>query len=133
MQGRCACGGVTVTVARPPEYINICNCSLCRRLGGAMAYYDQSEVQVEGTVRDFVRQDLDEVYLANQFCPTCGTVIRWLPLPSYDSERTGVNMRLFDPEQIAGTECRFPDGIDWTDEAPAERHPPLPYGEGIVF
>lgn len=132
MQGRCACGNVTVTVARPPEYINFCNCSLCRRTGGGWGYFDRDEVRVEGEVRGFVRSDLppDDTVLETQFCPTCGAAVRWVPLPHYDSRRTGVNMRLFDPVELAGIETRFPNGIDWGSEP---RHDPLPYGEGTVF
>lgn len=133
MKGRCACGTVTVAVAHPPEYINFCNCSLCRRMGGGWGYFDRDEVRVEGELREFVRTDLDEAFIANQFCPDCGAVVRWVPLPSYDSRRVGVNMRLFDPDELKGIECRFPDGIDWVGERPEPRHPPLPYGEGTVF
>ena len=131
MKGRCACGKVTVTVAHPPEYINFCNCSLCRRTGGGFGYFDCDDVTVEGEVRGFVREDMppEETYLENQFCPSCGTAIRWVPLPSYETRRVGVNMRLFDPAELSRIECRFPDGINWT----GERHSPLPYGEGTVF
>lgn len=135
MKGRCACNGVTVTVARPPEYINFCNCSLCRRIGGAWGYYDRDEVTVEGEIRGFIRDDLppEDTCLETQFCPTCGAAVRWVPLPSYDSRRVGVNMRLFDPGELRGIEARFPDGIDRVDERPEPRHPPLPYGEGTVY
>ena len=135
MKGRCACGQVTVTVAHPPEYINFCNCSLCRRIGGGWGYYDRDEVIVSGEVRGFVRSDLkpEETCLETRFCPTCGAVVCWVPLPSFDSRRMGVNMRLFEPEELKGIETRFPDGINWAGERLDERHPCLPYGEGTVF
>lgn len=133
MKGACACGSVAVSVQRKPEYINFCDCSLCRRVGAAWGYYDLAEVSVTGELTSFVRRDLDEVYLATEFCPTCGTTVRWVPLPDRDSQRAGVNMRLFDPAEIAGIESRFPSGLDWVDERPPPRHPPLPYGSGTVF
>lgn len=133
MEGRCSCGKVVVTIARPPDYINFCNCSLCRRTGGALGYFDKDEVSVTGEMTDFVRSDLDEVFLSNRFCPNCGTSVMWVPLPNYDTRRVGVNMRMFDPDELKGIECRFPDGINWTDETPEQRHPPQPYGEGMAF
>ena len=133
MKGACACGRVVVSVPRAPDYINFCNCSLCRRTGGAWGYYDRDEVGVNGELRDFVRSDLDETFLSTQFCPMCGTAVRWVPLPTYDSRRVGVNVRLFDPEELIGIECRFPDGRNWVEQRPEPRHAALPYGEGVVF
>jgi len=133
MKGVCACDGVTVTLDRKPEYINFCDCSLCRRTGAVWGYYELAEVSVSGNLTSFVRRDLDEVYLATEFCPTCGTTVHWVPLPDRDSQRTGVNMRLFDPAEIAGIESRFPNGLDWVDEPPPPRHSPIPYGSGTVF
>ena len=130
MKGRCTCGGVMVTVSRKPDYINFCNCGLCRRMGGAWGYFQADEVTVEGAVRDFQRPDIDEVCLTTQLCPACGSAVRWLPLPAFDDGRVGVNMRLFEPAELEGIETRFPDGIGWTGET---RHAPLPYGRGTVF
>ena len=133
MKGTCACRRVTVTVARAPEYINFCNCGLCRKTGGAWGYYTLDEVSVSGETKGFERPDIDEVCLETQFCPGCGSAVRWVPAGTYDGNRVGVNMRLFDPAALAGTETRFPDGIGWTEERPRPRHASLPYGEGTVF
>lgn len=133
MQGRCACQAVSVTLSRKPDYINFCNCCLCRKTGGAWGYFEAGEVSVDGVVKGFERPDIDEVYLETQFCPGCGAAVRWVAVAGYDSTRVGVNMRLFDPTELAGIECRFPDGIDWIDERPPPRHPPLPYGDGTAF
>jgi hypothetical protein len=130
VKGRCACGAVSVHVARKPDYINFCNCGLCRRMGGGWGYFQKDEVTVEGKTRDFRRPDIDEVCLITQFCPDCGSVVGWIPLPAFDEGRVGVNMRLFEPGELAGIETRFPNGIDWTSEP---RHPPLPYASGTVF
>jgi hypothetical protein len=130
VKGRCACGSVSVSVARKPDYINFCNCGLCRRTGGGWGYFAADEVSVEGEVRDFQRLDIEEVCLTTQFCPTCGSAVRWVPLPAFDEGRVGVNMRLFEPADIEGVETRFPDGIGWTGNP---RHTPLPYGSGTTF
>jgi len=135
MIGNCACGAVSVTVARKPHYINFCNCSLCRKMGGAWGYYRADEVSVTGALTQFQREDIDPVCLITEFCPGCGAVVRWMPLPEHDDGRVGINMRLFDPAELAGIESRFPNGIDWNDndDRPPPRHEPLPYGSGLAF
>ena len=130
MKGHCACGAVTIAVKSAPSYINFCNCGLCRRTGGGWGYFPADEVIVEGELASFERPDIEEVCLVNQFCPSCGSVVRWVPLPKFDEGRVGVNMRLFDPAELVGIETRFPDGINRLD---TPRHAPLPYAAGTVF
>ena len=130
MKGRCACGATTVTVARKPDYINFCNCGLCRRTGGGWGYFQAGEAEIEGPLGTFERPDIDEICLTNQFCKGCGSIVRWIPLPKFDDGRVGINMRLFEPADLAGIETRFPNGIDWGSEP---RHPPVPYASGTTF
>lgn len=127
--GHCACGGLTVTLARLPDYLNACNCSLCQRTGAVWGYFAPHEVTVGGESRRFVRGDTVDPCLATLFCPDCGHTAAWVALdPGYD--RMGVNMRLFEPHRLRSIECRFPDGLNRTDDTdPAWRRPAMPYGE----
>lgn len=126
MKGRCPCGGVTVTVPGPPEYLNSCNCTLCFRLGTLTGYFPPDQVTITGETKEFRRSDID-VYLANHFCPTCSAVVGWTSIEPYD--RMGVNMRLFDPEELIGIPIRFPDGRADTGEGerPPPRHAEVPF------
>ncbi len=121
MKGICPCGGVTVTVPGRPDYLNSCNCTLCWRLGTLWGYYDPSEVTVEGETRAFQRSDI-EVWLDTNFCPTCSAVVSWTAVRELSEPRMGVNMRLFDPDELEGLPVRFPDNRAWDDEG--ERPPP---------
>ena len=134
MRGTCLCGGVTVTVPRPPEYLNSCNCSACFRLGSLMAYFDPAEVTVEGETRSFVRSDI-EAWIAFVFCPTCGVGVGWTALEPLDPPRMGVSMRLFDPDELVGIPVRFPEGRNWNDEdeRPPPRHEPVPFARNAPF
>ncbi|MXO61318.1 aldehyde-activating protein [Altererythrobacter salegens] len=118
MKGTCPCGGVTVTVLRKPEFLNSCNCTLCFRLGGLWGYYAPSEVTVEGETKAFIRDDIEQ-FLQTNFCPTCSATVSWTSLKPYD--RMGLNMRLFDPDELVGLPIRFPDGR--ADEGEGERPP----------
>lgn len=117
-EGGCQCGGVRVRLARLPEYVNDCDCSLCRPLGVLWGYFSLSEIEVEGETAAYVRNDIDNPVLSVHFCKTCGATSHWSPLPSMDVDRTGVNMRLFEAERLSGIELRFPDGRNWTGEMP---------------
>ncbi len=136
IEDRCACGDVTVSAARLPDYLNRCNCTLCRRTGGMWGYYAPDEVTIAGETRRFVRSDLAKAYLATLFGPNCGNTVAWVSTePAYD--RMGLNMRLFEPGLLTGIETRFPDGLSWTDDdddSGAARFyaPPRPFQPGAM-
>jgi hypothetical protein len=44
----CHCGQVRLELRKRPDYINECNCTLCSKSGAQWAYFDPSEVTVEG-------------------------------------------------------------------------------------
>ena len=43
----CHCKAISITVSHLPEYLNACQCSICRRYSAAWAYYKGSEVQIK--------------------------------------------------------------------------------------
>lgn len=57
MEGSCHCGAVRIAVARAPEWVGACNCSLCRRTGALMAYYPPAEVRIEGETAAYIWGD----------------------------------------------------------------------------
>lgn len=119
MKGGCVCGGVTFVLPRRPDYINICNCRLCRSTGGAFGYFAPEELTVTGETKGFQRDDLPDIWLTLHFCPRCGSATHWSPTGRTDLGRIGVNMRLFSQEDLDGIEVRYQDGrgvIDETDE-----------------
>ena len=134
MKGKCPCGGVTVTVPHPPEYLNSCNCTLCFRLGGLWGYYDPANVTVEGETRAFQRSDI-EVWLDTNFCPTCSAVVSWTAVRDIGPPKMGVNMRLFDPEDLLGIPVHFTNGRDddGEGERPPHRHEPVPFARDAPF
>jgi len=79
LRSSCHCGAVTVTVPRLPEYINVCQCTICRRYGAAWGYYHPDEVKIEtkqlgskpNGIRQYVWGDRD---LTFNFCDNCGCV-----------------------------------------------------------
>lgn len=110
---RCHCGRATIRLARKPDYIVHCNCSLCRASGFEGIYYSSGELAISGAFDGYVRDDLDEACLRTLRCKHCGIVTHWEPLSEPPHERMGVNARLVDPALLAGVEVRQVDGRSW--------------------
>jgi hypothetical protein len=120
LEGTCHCGSVRLTLVRPPDYINECNCSLCRKLGACWGYCEAAAVTIGGSTATYLRHDVVEPTVGAHFCTTCGATTHWKLTPfaaaKFAVDRMGINMRLFTPEALAGIELRFPDGAAWTGQ-----------------
>ncbi|WP_245896674.1 GFA family protein [Sphingomonas fennica] len=107
--GSCHCGAVTLTVPHAPEWVNSCNCSLCRRTGALMAYYPDGAVKVTGETRAYVWGDRT---IGIHHCPVCGCLTHWRTLGE-DFGKMGMNARLLDGFDPDAVEVRKVDGASW--------------------
>ncbi|WP_108788265.1 GFA family protein [Erythrobacter sp. Alg231-14] len=137
MEANCHCGLVSITLDTPPDFINLCDCTLCLKSGAAWGYFASEQVQVLGRTSGYQRVDYDNAAVEVQFCPKCGSTTHWVLTESYmatnkDGDRMGVNMRLFDPAELSGIEGRTLDGRNWFgDTAAAHRRPPGKIGTDL--
>ena len=117
--GSCHCGGVRMRVARLPEWVGQCNCSICTKLNWQVAYCPPGEVRVEGETATYVWGDR---LLRLHHCPTCGCTTHWDARPEALADETlepglrvalesrmGVNARLLDGFDEAAVEVRLMD------------------------
>ena len=112
IEGHCHCKSVRVGIARAPETVGDCNCSVCSRLGVLWGYFETPEVVVRdegGTLVGYVQ---GERTLTIHHCRVCGCTTHWSPLPPA-STRMAVNMRLFDRSVWEHIPRRFIDGARW--------------------
>ncbi len=121
MTGSCACGAVELEVKAAPAFINDCNCSLCRKLGAAWGYFPGADVATRGDTCSFIRSDKSSPVAEIHRCSDCGSTVYFKVTQSYQDEhgpidQVGINMKLFDPNDMTGVEVRFPDGLAWTGE-----------------
>ena len=127
----CPCGAVTLKLAHAPDFINDCNCSLCRRAAARWGYYDASEIRITGETLSYVREDRVSPAVEIHACKTCEMTTHWRLTETYQITADapgsmGVNMRLFRDEDLNGVELRFPNGKSWTGEGPfSYRKPPV--------
>ena len=109
--GACHCGAVTISLPRPPDDINRCNCTVCTKLGTIWGYFDPAEVTIsDAPLQPYVRPDAVEPCLVLHRCATCGCVIDWRDIRVPPEPRMGINMNLFEPDDLAGIERRTSDG-----------------------
>lgn len=106
----CHCGAVRVRVPRPPETLTNCNCSICRRYGALWAYYPPAEVAVvaaEGAMHAYAWGDRSLRFVR---CAHCGVLTHWEAVDRAAATKMGVNMRLFEPEDLGDVRIRRLDG-----------------------
>lgn len=114
LSATCHCGAVRVTIPAAPDYVNECNCTLCLKHGAIWGYFRAAAVTVEGEPeRSYSRTDVAEQHVRLFWCNACGCTTHWRLISPADDSQMGVNMRLFDPADIASVEVRYPDGRAW--------------------
>ena len=114
----CHCGAVSVRLARAPDEVAECNCSLCLSHGVLWSYFSPREVVIEGATRVYRRGDMASPACDLHFCGHCGCTTHWSATAELiaimgEVDRMGVNMRLFDPGRLRGLRLMFPDGRGW--------------------
>jgi len=116
----CLCGEVRIGVAKRPDFINECNCGLCGKLGARWAYFHPSEVQIEGETKGYRRPDKADPAVEIRFCGNCGATTHFVltasAIEKFGNVQLGVNARLADETDLAGTELRYPDGRAWSGQ-----------------
>lgn len=116
----CLCGAVRIELAKRPDFIHECNCTLCSKSGARWAYFHPSEVAVHGETRQYSRQDKEDPAASVHFCGNCGSTTHFTLTESavsrFGNVQAGVNMLLADESSLAGIELRYPDGRAWSGE-----------------
>ena len=111
IKAKCHCGSVSIAIPRSPQAVTNCNCSVCQRYGALWAYFDPSEVVIEAQAGDLQEYQRGERTLSFVRCAKCGCVTHWSPVAGKrKSNRMGVNVRMFTPEELGAFKIRFLDG-----------------------
>lgn len=119
IEGSCHCGAVSWRFDRVPESATACNCTVCRRYGTLWAYdYEGEGIHVSGPTRAYIRGESIEFH----FCPTCGCVACWRSqrVGADGRRRIAVNLRLADPQAVAGIAMRRFEGLDSFEDLPPD-------------
>ena len=119
LEGSCHCGAVRWRFNGMPESATACNCTVCRRYGVLWAYgFEGDGIEVLGPTRAYIRGKAIEFH----FCPTCGCVACWrAQRPDKEGRRRiAVNLRLAEPEPVAGIPIDHFDGLLTFEDLPRD-------------
>lgn len=137
IKAACHCTAVRFEIAKAPDWVLDCNCTLCRRYGALWSYYHRDGGQAllvrkpdPGTTETYLWLDED---LAFHRCRQCGCVTHMEAVKLDPPLIYGVNARMMLGLDPAGVKVIQVDnghtGHFWTrsDEPRREsRHPPMP-------
>ncbi len=101
-QGSCHCGRIAFTVEGDITSAADCNCSLCRRRGGLLAFFPRSALVLKTPEADVSTYTFNKKAIQHHFCPVCGVA----PFSDGVHPKTG--------EAIAAVNIRCLDGVDLT-------------------
>ena len=80
IEGHCLCGAVTITLDNPVQQVEVCQCGMCRRWGGAF-YSAQSGDHPQVTGANEITEFRSSEWAERAFCSKCGSNLwfRFLP------------------------------------------------------
>ena len=87
-QGSCHCGAIAFTVEGPIETAIDCNCSLCRRRGGLLAFFPRDALTLTTPENSYATYTFNTHKLQHHFCPNCGVA----PFSEGKHPKTGAMM-----------------------------------------
>jgi hypothetical protein len=124
VHGRCLCGSVGWSFAGEIPDATICNCTACRRYGVLWAYdYDGHAIHIDdpGAKLTAYRRGPRSPLTFN-FCRECGNLVSWRGTAADADGRTriAVNLRLAEPEVVAGIPLLRFDGLHSFEDLPTD-------------
>jgi hypothetical protein len=71
-RGSCHCGRIAFTLEGEIAQAVDCNCSLCRRRGGLLAFFPRDALRLETAEGDYATYRFNKHHIDHHFCRTCG-------------------------------------------------------------
>lgn len=122
VQASCHCGNVVIDLARKPEEVFECNCSICSKLGVLWSYYHCDEVNFTKGEDGTNIYQWNERILEFHSCSHCGCTTHWIAADKSFRDKMGVNARLIDGVNNKNSKVYQLDfggaGQFWTDGEP---------------
>ncbi len=71
-EGSCHCGKIAFAVEGEIPSVADCNCSLCRRRGGLLAFFPRTALELKTPESDLGTYTFHTHAIRHHFCPACG-------------------------------------------------------------
>jgi hypothetical protein len=70
--GSCHCGRIAFELEGEVKEVMDCNCSMCRRRGGLLAFFPREALALATPESDMATYTFNKHALKHRFCPNCG-------------------------------------------------------------
>lgn len=115
IHGQCHCGNIKLSLDKRPETLTSCNCSVCSRYGSLWGYYPENKVAIVVGEHEMKSYCWGDRYINFHHCGNCGSVTHYTSTEKANSDKVGVNFRMFDENIRHEITIRRFDGADtWT-------------------
>ena len=110
-QGSCHCGRIAFELEGDVGEVVDCNCSLCRRRGGLLAFFPGDALTLKTAAADMATYTFNKHHIQHHFCPACGVA----PFgegthPGTGAKMVAVNVRCLPDVDLAGLTVKSFDG-----------------------
>jgi hypothetical protein len=110
LSASCHCGAVRLEIARKPETLTECTCSICRRYGARWAYCKRKAVSLSCDPGTLTTYSWGERRIEFCRCGACGCVTHYEVGDKGPDAHFAVNARMMEPGDVAGIPVRVFDG-----------------------
>lgn len=109
--GSCHCGRITFDLDAEIDQVIDCNCSMCRRRGGLLAFFPRPAFTLKSPDADASTYRFSKGHIAHRFCPVCGVA----PYSEGTHPKTGeaivaINVRCLPDVDLATLKIKPVDG-----------------------
>lgn len=113
-QGSCHCGAIAFDLEGEVTEAIDCNCSLCRRRGGLLAFFPREALTLKTPESDLGTYTFNKHQLQHHYCPKCGIA----PFSEGANPKTGakmaaVNVRCLPDVDLAALKVKPVDGASF--------------------
>ena len=113
-QGSCHCGRIAFELEGEIGQAIDCNCSMCRRRGGLLAFFPRAALSLKTPEADMATYTFNRHAIRHHFCPACGIA----PFGEGSNPKTGeatvaVNLRCLPDLDLGALEVVQVDGASF--------------------
>ena len=110
-QGSCHCGAVAFELEGDVTSAIDCNCSMCRRRGGLLAFFPCEALTLKTPESNYGTYRFNREQIAHHFCPTCGiSPFSEAVHPKTGQPTAAVNVRCLPDVDLSALEISHFDG-----------------------
>ena len=113
-RGSCHCGRIAFTVEGEVGNVVDCNCSMCRRRGGLLAFFPADAFTLTSQAGDYGTYRFNKERIDHHFCPTCGiSPFSEGTHPKTGAKTVSVNVRCLPDVDLSALQVQQVDGASF--------------------